>query len=225
MSGCSVAQCFPLGHLSRSLFEDPVMSGNPVQDTAPGAAARYEAQHLVTTFEAPRQEVNGRFARGKPAGPGGRFARPTAARCKVFCAAVSQRQTRAQVCRRRACGGGELETLDLQEVQPDEEEVRHYGSLPSVPPTPYLGMACHHRPRLLARHRRPRCPGPRTCPSPPRIPGHSVFACAEEVECQEVTGCDNRPSPNGSIGGAETSQTPLLPNAETPPQAGRSCCW
>jgi hypothetical protein len=179
----------------------------------------------------PGRDTNGRFAKGNPGGPGNPFARRTAASRKAFCEAVSHEDLVdiARALKDRARAGDvaaarlvlayvvgkptdvvEPDTLDVQEIQLYEEEVRRYSSLPSVAATPDLGLAC-----TIARASRPGI-----AETAARDLGHALvegdfredspFALPDDFECQEVTGSDNPPSPIGSIGGPET----LLPAPE-----------
>jgi hypothetical protein len=104
----------------------------------------------------------------------------------------------------------EPDTLDLQEFQQYEEQVRRYGSLPSVAATPDLGLAC-----TIARASRPgiaetaaRDLGRALVEGD--FPEDSPFADPDDFDSQEVSGGDTPPSPIRSIGAPET----LLPAAE-----------
>jgi hypothetical protein len=217
------------------------MSGVKLQDHAAQAAARNAPQRKTTPATAASgREANGRFARGNPGGPGNPFARRTAAARKAFCEAVSHEDlvAIARSMTEKARGGDvaaaklvlcyvvgkpadviEPDTLDLREFQQYEEEVRHYGSLPSVAATPDLGLAC-----TIARTSRPgiaetaaRDLGKALVEGD--FPEDSPFAIDEDFECQEVPGSDTVPSPIGDNGSPERPQAPLLPNPETPPPA------
>src|SRR6516165_9805122 len=142
-------------------------SHNPLAQTA----ARNAPQQKTPPEAASGRDGKGRFTRGNPGGPGNPFARRTAAARKAFCEAVSHQDLVeiARALKDRAKSGDvaaaklvlayvvgkpadvvEPDTLDLQEFQQYEEQVRRYGSLPSVAATPDLGLAC-----TIARASRP----------------------------------------------------------------------
>ena len=90
----------------------------------------------------------------------------------------------------------EPDTLDLQEFQQYEEQVRRYGSLPSVAATPDLGLAC-----TIARASRPGIADTAARDLGRALvegdfPEDSPFADPDDFDCQEVTGGDTPPSPS-----------------------------
>jgi hypothetical protein len=201
------------------------MSDFPSQNHLAQTAARNAPQQKTPPPEAAiGRDVKGRFTKGNPGGPGNPFARRTAAARKAFCEAVSHQDLVeiARALKDRARGGDvaaarlvlayvvgkpadvvEPDTLDLQEFQQYEEQVRRYGSLPSVAATPDLGLAC-----TIARASRPGIADTAARDLGRALvegdfPEDSPFADPDDFECQEVSGSDTPPSLIGSIGAPE----------------------
>jgi hypothetical protein len=193
---------------------------NPIAQTA----ARNTPQQKTPPEAASGRDGKGRFTKGNAGGPGNPFARRSAAARKACCEAVSHQDLVeiARALKDRARAGDvaaaklalayvvgkptdvvEPDTLDLQEFQQYEEQVRRYGSLPSVAATPDLGLAC-----TIARASRPgiaetaaRDLGRALVEGD--FPEDSPFADPDDFDCQEVTGGDTPPSAIGSIGAPE----------------------
>jgi hypothetical protein len=94
----------------------------------------------------------------------------------------------------------EPDTLDLQEIQQYETEVRHYNSLPAVAATPDLGLAC-----TIARATRPGIAEVASRDLEKALidgefPEGSPFAPVDDFVCEELPGSDTPPSLDGENG-------------------------
>jgi hypothetical protein len=207
----------------------------PGRNNVPTSQTQAAPQQPSATATTPGREANGRFARGKPGGPGNPFARRTAAARKAFCDALSHEDLVeiARAMKEKAKGGDvaaaklvlayavgkpadvvEPDTLDLEEFKQYEEEVRHTRSLPAVAATPGLGLACS-----IVRTSRPGIADSAAKDfGQALIEGEfredSAFALPDDFECQEVPGSDTRPSAIGSIGGPVQGREELPGQAE-----------
>jgi hypothetical protein len=99
----------------------------------------------------------------------------------------------------------EPDTLDLQEIQQYETEVRHYNSLPAVAATPDLGLAC-----TIARATRPGIAEVASRDLEKALidgefPEGSPFAPADDFVCEELSGSDTPPSLTAENGAPEAA--------------------
>jgi hypothetical protein len=193
------------------------------EDTPPITRRESELTKTPDAGAVPERDARGRFVKGNRGGPGNPFARRTARMRQAFHEAVSEEDLVevARTITRKAKEGDmaakllllylvgkpdsvvEPDTLDLQEIQQYESEVRHYNSLPAVAARPDLGLAC-----TIARATRPVIAEVASRDLEKALidgefPEGSPFAPAEDFDCQELTGSDTPPSVTGGNGAPE----------------------